>query len=160
MIAPNTVKSMAGEFIGALQLSVDRDREAREWVSYQLAQAADPLPEPDAWTVIGQRESARVIFLAGDTLFTVVREAPPEEDAHIVIASHPAEVTGVKQWRSGQRTSWRFEFRHGPAVSIEGKFDHTARPDDPETFDQAETFARELACHAGWRPAQSDPPLS
>ncbi len=154
-IKPETRKEIGGAFIDALGLDVDAQLDARRHVGYQLDQCADLLPEPDAWATRGHGEKAELLLLAGDVLFTVTREQSGE-DRQLVVASHPARLTEVTYRRSDRQTVWRFEFKHRRPLDIVGSINVQAHPDDAETFDQAESFARALAVPFGWAPPDND----
>lgn len=150
-----TVGRLGGSFLDALRLDVDTQLTTRRSVGYQLDQTAELLPEPDAWAVVGEREDAALLLLERDALFTITRVEPPEQDAQLLVTCRPFRLTEVAYRRWGQQTFWTFEFRHGDPLAIEGKLDYRNRPEDDETFDQAETFARALAARAGW-PTRAD----
>lgn len=147
-----TRKAIRGAFLDAVPLAT---LDAREWAGYQFELAADLLPEPEgqAWALIGRGADAVLLLFAGETLFTLTREAQAAGDAlEVVVVSHPAKVAEVRYRREDRRTFWEFKFRSRDPLPIEGRIDHPAHPDDPETFDQRETLARALAGHAGWDP--------
>jgi hypothetical protein len=80
----------------------------------------------------------------------------------VVVASQTVRITGVRYRRQDQQTFCDFRFRSEVNsrsrvyLPIEGRIDHRAQPDDPETFDQRETLARTLARCVGWETYCSD----
>lgn len=150
-----TAQRIAGAFLDAVGLSPDTQLDARRWAGFQLDQAAELLPEPEAWMVTGRGDEAALLLLAFDVLFTLTRELPLGQDRQVVVASHPARVTEVRYWRDGIKTYWHFQFRHRDPLVVDGRINDRAHPEDPETFDQAETFARSLATRAGWQAAEA-----
>lgn len=146
-----TAQRIAGTFLDAVGLSPDTQLDARRWAGFQLGQAAELLPEPDAWIVTGRGDEAALLLLAFDVLFTLTREAPLGQDRQVVVASHPARVTEVRYWRDGLKTYWHFQFHHRDPLVVDGRINDRAHLEEPETFDRAETFARSLATRAGWQ---------
>jgi len=145
-----TRQRLGGAFLNSLPLS---SRDAREWAGYQFDMAADRLPEPEAWAVLGRDEAATLLLVAGDWIFTLTRKplaATGLDSLEIVVASYPVRITAVRYRRQDLRTFWDFEFRWREALSIEGQINYRARPEDQETFDQPEALARALARRAGW----------
>jgi hypothetical protein len=145
---------LADAFLDALELSPDSQLEIRRWVAHQFDQTAALLPAPDTWTVLGRGERAALLMLAGDAVFTITREAPRGQELQLVASRQSAAVTDIRYWREGQTTVWRFDFRDRDPLEIDGRIHYRASPDEPETFDATEAFARSLAARAGWNPDQ------
>jgi hypothetical protein len=144
---PATRQKMSGTFLDALSLV---DRDAREWASRsQFEMAADLIPEPDAWALLGLGEDAELVLIANDSCSRsdARRHRFPRRRG-----LPSAEVTELGYRREDQRTFWHFkfrwdsEFRSRAALPIEGRIDSGARREDPETVDQPETLA---ACEPG-----------
>jgi hypothetical protein len=101
--------------------------------------------------VSGRGADTALLLLAQDVLFTLTREDVPDHDRQIIVASHPVEITEIRYWRDDLETSWQFQFRDRDELRIAGRIvRRRIHPDDSETFDRAEMFARALAKRVRW----------
>ncbi len=150
-VASTTLERISGAFFDALRLYSDTDSEARQSLGGQLDEIAALLPEPDAWTVFGDGDDARVLLLADDALFTLGRQRGSGGTREFVVASHPAQVTEVGYRRSNEETFWKFQFRFRDSLGVNGRVDSSGEPDGPEVF------ARVLAGRGGWATETANP---
>lgn len=146
------MQPMAGSYLDAAGYRAEGQQElqTRRHVGLQLDQAAETIPMPDSWAVVGTGAAARLLILADAALFTLSRETPPDWDPQMVVRCHPVEITEVCHWRDDRRTYWRFTFKRvRENLEVRGTFNYAAQAGADETFDQAETFARALASKVG-----------
>ncbi len=143
---PQTLEEIGSGFLDALQLSA----EARHRLDFQLNQLAELLPRPDTWATLGQGDEATLALLTGDVLLIISRETAAEEETHLVVSAQRLRISQVRYRRINQHTVWDFQLRDRDPLRVEGRMGYPIAPGKPETFDQAEAFARTLAANIGW----------